>query len=147
MLIEQLHALPGHLIRRAHQVSGAVFAANLADYDLTSVQYAAMVAIHCNPGIDATRLANLTASDKATIGGVIDRLEVKSLVRRGPSKGDRRIKAVTLTAAGKVLLADVEQQVLKAQADMLDPLSESEQRLFIELLKKLVGLPAQAVCR
>jgi DNA-binding MarR family transcriptional regulator len=140
MLIEHLHDLPGHLIRRAHQVSGALFAANLADYDLTSVQYAAMVAIDANPGIDATRLSSLTASDKATIGGVIDRLEAKNLVLRRPSKEDKRVKAVTLTPAGQILLADVEQQVLKTQAQMLEPLSESERRLFIDLLKKFVGL-------
>lgn len=144
MLLDDLHRLPGHLLRRAHQISGTLFAANLAEYDLTSLQYAALVTIHCNPGIDATRLASLAASDKATIGGVIDRLEAKKLVLRQPSKGDKRVKAVTLTLAGKALLDHVEDAVLKAQAEMLALLSASEQRLFIDLLQKFVGLPPEA---
>ena len=35
-----------------------------------------------NPGIDQARLATAIAFDRATTGGVIDRLEAKGLVRR-----------------------------------------------------------------
>ncbi len=139
MLIEELHELPGHLIRRVHQISGALFAANLAGYELTSVQYAAMVAVSSNPGIDATRLSDLIAFDRATLGGVLDRLEAKNLASRNPSTQDRRIKTVTLTAAGEALLREVEAGVLKVQTDMLEPLNEAEQRQLIELLKKVVA--------
>ena len=142
MTIEQLHILPGHLIRRAHQISSALFAANLADYDLTAVQYAALAAISGSQGIDATRLAGLTASDKATIGGVVERLQAKALVQRQPSKGDKRAKALSLTPAGKALLGEVEERVLKTQAQMLEPLDERERRQLIALLKKFVGLPS-----
>jgi DNA-binding MarR family transcriptional regulator len=139
MLIEEMHELPGHLIRRAHQISGALFAANLSGYDLTSVQYAAMVAVACNPAIDATRLSELIAFDRATLGGVLDRLEAKGLLIRSASRQDRRIKTVTLTSAGEALLAEVEAKVLKAQADMLEPLDPEERRRFIALLKKFVA--------
>lgn len=138
MLIEELHDLPGHLIRRAHQISGALFGANLAGYDLTSVQYAAIVAVDTYPGIDATRLSDLIAFDRATMGGVLDRLEAKMLVSRSPSKHDRRIKTVTLTALGKALLIEVEGPVLKAQKDMLQPLTALERRDFVALLKKFI---------
>lgn len=134
--IEELHELPGHLIRRAHQVSGALFAANLAGRELTSVQYAALVAISSYPGIDATRLSDLIAFDRATIGGVVDRLEAKGLVERKPSPDDRRVKTVTLTAKGAALLTEVESEVLKAQEDMLEPLSPAERGQLLLLLKK-----------
>ena len=139
MLIEEMHELPGHLIRRAHQISGALFAANLAGYDLTSVQYAAMVAVGSSPESDATRLSELIAIDRATLGGVLDRLEAKGLLARSPSSQDRRIKTVALTPAGEALLAEVEAKVLQAQADMLAPLNEAEQQSFIALLKKFVA--------
>lgn len=138
MLMGELQEMPGHLIRRAHQISGAVFAANLAGRDLTSVQYAALVAVDSTPGIDATRLSDLIAFDKATLGGVLDRLEAKGLVSRGPSQADRRMKTVTLTSAGKALLGEVEGQVLKAQADMLGPLTVADRKALIALLKKFI---------
>ena len=62
MSVAAMHEMPGHLIRRAHQISGAIFAAHLAGFDLTSVQYAAMEAIAAQPGIDATRLSDLIAA-------------------------------------------------------------------------------------
>ncbi|WP_233553086.1 MarR family winged helix-turn-helix transcriptional regulator [Teichococcus wenyumeiae] len=131
--------MPGHLIRRAHQISGAIFAAHLAGFDLTSVQYAAMEAIAAQPGIDATRLSDLIAFDKATLGGVLDRLEAKGLIARQPSSQDRRVKSVALTGAGKALLDSVGPRVVAAQVEMMRPLSEAEQAQFITLLKKFVG--------
>jgi DNA-binding MarR family transcriptional regulator len=139
MSIDAMQEMPGHLIRRAHQISGAVFAAHLAGFDLTSVQYAAMEAIASQPGIDATRLSDLIAFDKATLGGVLDRLEAKGLIARQPSRQDRRVKSVTLTEPGATLLESVGDRVLAAQAEMLRPLSEAEQKQFIALLRKFVG--------
>jgi DNA-binding MarR family transcriptional regulator len=138
MSIEAMHEMPGHLIRRAHQISGAVFTVHLAGFELTSVQYAAMEAIASQPGIDATRLSELIAFDKATLGGVLDRLEAKGLIVRRPSRQDRRMKSISLTEPGGRLLKKVGPHVVAAQVEMMQPLSEAEQGQFIALLKKFV---------
>ena len=51
--------MPGHLIRRLHQISVSLFAARMAEagLDLTSVQYAALVTVRENPGLDQATLA------------------------------------------------------------------------------------------
>lgn len=139
MPIGSMYEMPGHLIRRAHQISGAIFTARLAGFDITSVQYAAMVAIASQPGIDATRLSDLIAFDRATLGGVLDRLEAKGLIARQPSRQDRRVKTITLTVDGSALLETVKDRVLAAQVEMMHSLSEAEQAQFIALLKKFVG--------
>ena len=139
MPIGSMYEMPGHLIRRAHQISGAIFTARLAGFDITSVQYAAMVAIASQPGIDATRLSDLIAFDRATLGGVLYRLEAKGLIARQPSRQDRRVKTITLTVDGSALLETVKDRVLAAQAEMMHSLSEAEQAQFIALLKKFVG--------
>lgn len=139
MPIGSMYEMPGHLIRRAHQISGAIFTARLTGFDITSVQYAAMVAIASQPGIDATRLSDLIAFDRATLGGVLDRLEAKGLIARQPSRQDRRVKTITLTVDGSALLETVKDRVLAAQAEMMHSLSEAEQAQFIALLKKFVG--------
>jgi DNA-binding MarR family transcriptional regulator len=140
MHLDLLYQMPGHLIRRAHQISGAIFSDSLAGLDLTSVQFAAMVAIGEHPGVDATRVAEMVAFDRGTLGGVIDRLEAKGLVKRRPSAADRRVKTLTLSPAGVALLQEVEAKVVRAQERMLEPLSKAEGRQLTTLLTKLVRL-------
>ena len=78
--------MPGHLIRRAQQIAVAIFMEECAAYDLTPVQYAALVAIRENPGTDATRLSSLIALDRSTLGNVLERLEARKLVTVACSK-------------------------------------------------------------
>jgi len=53
MQLQDLYSKPGHLIRRAQQIAVAIFMEECANFDLTPVQYAALVAIRENPGTDA----------------------------------------------------------------------------------------------
>lgn len=133
--------MAGHLIRRLHQSSTQVFAARIkaAGLDLTPVQFAALDAIHANPGADQAGIAALIAYDKATIGGVIDRLEAKGLVARTPSKRDRRAREVRLTEAGESLLTHAMPVVSKLQDDILPGLSPEERAQFLDLARKALG--------
>ncbi len=47
----------GYLFRRMQQIAVSLFVEECRAFDLTPVQYAALVAIHTHPGIDATRLS------------------------------------------------------------------------------------------
>lgn len=57
-----------------------------AGFDLTPIQLAAMQALKVNPGIEQAKIATLIAYDRATIGGVVERLEKKGYVTRAVSK-------------------------------------------------------------
>lgn len=131
---------PGHLIRRAQQIAVAIFLEECVAFDLTPVQYAALMAIRDNPGIDATRIAGMIAFDRTTVSGVMERLQAKGWVTRAASKDDRRIKVVTMTAKGRKLLTNVEPLVAKAQLRILAPLDAEERTALMSLLGKLVNL-------
>lgn len=130
--------MAGHLIRRLNQISVAAFRARMAELgaDLTPVQYAALATIGENPGIDQATLAHAIAYDKATIGGVIDRLEAKALVLRRPSPTDRRARALDLSAAGRAMLEKVRPHVRAVQDDILAGLDAGEKASLIALLAK-----------
>ena len=132
-----IYEMPGHLIRRLHQISTALFSAECAAFDLTSVQYAALVMIGRQSGLDATRLSALIAFDRSTIGGVLDRLEAKEWVLREPSPDDRRVKLLRLTSAGRALLDRVEPAVLRVQERLLEPLSPGDRATIVRLLGEL----------
>ncbi|MBX3605394.1 MAG: MarR family transcriptional regulator [Piscinibacter sp.] len=135
-------AMAGHLIRRLHQQSTQVFQARTqaAGFDLTSVQFAALDAIAEQPGIDQASLAATIGFDRATIGGVVDRLESKGLVQREVSVQDRRARELNLTPAGERLLAACRPVVEALQLDILAPLSVRERATFLALAHKALGL-------
>ena len=134
----EMHGMPGHLIRRMHQASQAIFDVEIgkAGYDLTSVQFAALSVIAANPGLDQATLASAIAFDRVTTGGVIDRLEAKGLVRREIAKGDRRSRRLHLQPEGEVVLKGATPVVRHIQAAMLEGLSEKDRSMLLRLHAK-----------
>lgn len=133
-----IYAMPGHVIRRLHQASQAIFDTAMAEagLDLTSVQFAALSVIEARPGLDQATLASAIAFDRATTGGVIDRLEAKGLVRREVDPSDRRSRRLTIEAAGRRVLAEVLPVVAVVQERMLQGLSAAERKTFMQLMSK-----------
>src|SRR5918911_2045281 len=106
--MSDLYGMPGHLFRRVHQISSAIFAEECGSYGLTSVQFAALTAIREHPDVDATRLSSLIAFDRSTLGDVLERLEARGWIDRHPSPSDKRVKLLRLSQAGSRILAEVE---------------------------------------
>src|SRR4051812_47196661 len=105
--MDAVYTAPGYLFRRMQQIAVALFVEECRAFDLTPVQYAALVAIHTHPGIDATRLSAVIAFDRSTLGSVIERLEAKKLIERKSSGGDKRVKLLCLTKPGAATLRDI----------------------------------------
>ena len=140
LTMDAVYTKPGYLFRRMQQIAVAIFVEECKAYDLTPVQYAALVAIQAHPGIDATRLSAVIAFDRSTLGNVIERLEAKQLIERKPSREDRRVKLLYLTRAGVALLSDIMPSVDRAQARMLQPLKPADRKTLMALLTQLVDL-------
>lgn len=135
------HRMAGHMIRRLHQISTQVFSRRMqeAGFDLTPVQFAAMDAITTYPGIDQAGVAAKIAYDRATIGGVIDRLEQKGYVARNVCKHDRRAREVRATDEGLAVFARILPVVTALQDEILPGLDADERARFLELAAKAVG--------
>ena len=142
--MDAVYTKPGYLFRRMQQIAVAIFVEECRAYDLTPVQFAALVAIHTHPGIDATRLSAVIAFDRSTLGNVIERLETKGYIERKPSREDKRIKLLELTKAGAALLRDIMPRVDRAQARMLQPLRPADRKTLLALLTQLVDLNNEA---
>jgi DNA-binding MarR family transcriptional regulator len=139
-----LNSLPGHDIRRLHQIAVALFMAETEPFGVTPVQYAALQAVQNSPGLDQRTLARTIGFDTSTIAGVIDRLEARGLMQRNASAQDRRVRLLTLTAAGDQLLADVQPSMLRAQERILAPLPAQERGEFMRMLGVLIAGASEA---
>ena len=133
--------MPGHLIRRLHQLSTQVFAAAMAQAgeDLTPVQFAMMDALAAEPGLDQASLARAIGKDRATVGAVAERLAKKGLIARTASAHDRRAIELELTGAGRDLHARLAPRVAAIQAAILPGLSEAERATFVALVARALA--------
>jgi MarR family transcriptional regulator, lower aerobic nicotinate degradation pathway regulator len=129
--------LPGHLLRRCHQISVALFLDECAGLDLTPLQFAVLNTLNENTGLDQATIGGLTALDRTTVAVVIGKLEARQLVRRVQSPKDRRSKIVSITERGRRLLAKVIPAIRATQRRITEPLDENETAEFLRLLRKL----------
>ena len=132
-----LYQHPGHLLRRAQQISVSIFYDEMGS-ELTPVQYAILSRLAEHPGIDQVSLAGLAAIDTSTGATVCARLEEKGLLERRVIPHNRRQRSLTITATGQALLDVLVPGAQRLRQRLLEPLSAEEQRLFMGLLAKLV---------
>jgi len=130
--------MPGHRIRRLHQISVGIFLQELGDAGLTPVQFAALQTVGRSPGLDQRTLAGSIALDTSTTGGVIDRLEQRGWLERRSAPQDRRVRQLWLTDAGQRVLAQAVPAVQRVQELILAPLDEADRQTFLSLLHRLV---------
>jgi MarR family transcriptional regulator, lower aerobic nicotinate degradation pathway regulator len=142
MALENLQSGPGYLFRRMQQIAVAIFSEECAQFDLTCLQYSALVRIRKRPGIDVTRLSEIMEFDRSTLGGVMERLEMKGYVRRRATPEDKRIKLLEVTKQGRTLLDEIQPYVERTQRRILDGLSSDDQKALLRLLSRLVELNA-----
>jgi len=135
---EALRDMPGHHVRRLQQVAVRLFAEEVGS-DLTPVQYAALIGVARRPGLAQAPLAALIGYDRATIGGVIDRLEQKGWLMRSPSPADRRVNTLTVTRKGEEALARAAPAVARVQARLTQPLDEAERADFTRMCIKMLA--------
>lgn len=131
---------PGYLIRRAHQTSMAIFAEELAAYEVTALQFAILQALVDEPGADQITVAQRVALDAATSGSVIMRLEERGWLRREPSSVDKRRKLLWLTSEGEKMANEMKKPAKKVQQRLLESLSESERTQFVAMLKRISAI-------
>jgi MarR family transcriptional regulator, temperature-dependent positive regulator of motility len=134
-----IHQMPGHLIRRLHQVQASLFVANTAPLDVPPVQFAALAMIDAHPDIDQASLAGAIAYDPVTTGGVIARIEAKGWIIRRVDPLDKRSRLLRIEPSGKDILGKMFDGVAKTQADLMKPLAASERKVLIELIQKLLS--------
>jgi DNA-binding MarR family transcriptional regulator len=91
------------------------------------------------PGdLTQNRLAELAALDKTTMVVTVDELERAGYAERRASLTDRRARVISVTDAGKEVLAKAEAIVARVYGDVLSGLPADQRDTFISSLVTLV---------
>jgi MarR family 2-MHQ and catechol resistance regulon transcriptional repressor len=86
-----------------------------------------------------TDLGNLLIVRPPSVSGVVERLHRMGLVRRAAGTDDQRVKYVSLTEAGRKLVARVLQEHPRQVGSIMSELDRAEQHQLGQLLAKLGG--------
>jgi DNA-binding MarR family transcriptional regulator len=111
------------------------FAAVAARHGLTPVQAKALAVLVRTP-VPMRGLADALVCDASNVTGLVDRLEVRGLVRREVSPTDRRIKIVVATEAGASAIRAVRDD-MQTTHEALDLLDDQERTVLYDLLTRL----------
>jgi DNA-binding MarR family transcriptional regulator len=101
-------------------------------------EFGVLVAISQTTGLDQKSIAAMMAFDATSVGQLIDNLERKGQVRRVASPTDRRVNIVEITKVGEAVVAEYRPRVLKAQDDALAVLSQTEKKMLLDLMARVV---------
>lgn len=129
--------LIGYQLRLAQVAIFRDFRKSLGEYDITPGLFGVLVLIEANAGMKQTDLARAVHLDRSTVVNVIDNLETMNLVERRAVEGDRRSKALFLTANGKTLLQKLKRQVAEHERRLARNLSTAEREQLVELLQRI----------
>jgi DNA-binding MarR family transcriptional regulator len=130
-----------HRITRALDVHSRAL---LREHRLTGPQLAVLKTLARHGQAPIGMLARNTFLGAPTVTGVVDRLERQGWVTRVPSTEDRRQVLITITAAGKRLLARDPPLLLDAFRGNLLRLPESEQRHICQVLQQVARMMEQS---
>lgn len=132
-----LYTRPGFLLRRAHQISAAVFEDECRSVGLTPAQFGVMTVLRASPGMDQSSLARSLGFDKVTVLRVLRGLEARGLVDRTPAPASRRNMAVALLPEGEKLLRHAQKLADRAYERLMTPLSPEQELQLVALLLQL----------
>jgi DNA-binding MarR family transcriptional regulator len=129
---------PGYLIRRLHQIHIAMFIEQVADGQVTPIQFGLLSVLMMRPGIDQATIGEEMGLDPANVAEILKRLEDRGLVSRVVDPLNRRRKLCLTTTAGKKFVQRYQRDMQLSQQQLLEPLAPAERRIFLDLLARLV---------
>jgi MarR family transcriptional regulator, transcriptional regulator for hemolysin len=123
------------LAHTSHVLTTRMTAA-LAEIGLTPRSFC--VLMHAAPGEQTQiELAGLVDLDKTTMVVTVDELEAAGYALRVPSPADRRARLVTLTDAGREIVAAGRKIVDRVHGEVLESLPSARRSVFLDSLASL----------
>ncbi|MEV1019448.1 MarR family winged helix-turn-helix transcriptional regulator [Streptomyces sp. NPDC050264] len=133
--------LPSWLLGRAAARGRSLVADALAEQGLRMWHHVVLSAVADMEPVAQADLVRSVQLDPKDMVGVLNDLQGAGLVERTPDPKDRRKNAVTITGEGTRLVRTCARAARDANEALLAPLSAAERALFLDLLRRVSGIP------
>jgi DNA-binding MarR family transcriptional regulator len=129
----------GSLVRRAQQRHLAAWLSEVST-EVTSVQYAALAALHQTPGLNQRQLGDELDVDRSTIADLVARMVRNDLIERTDDPADKRSYVLFLTTAGKKQLTVLRPRVDDVERILTAALTPQERSELRRLLAVMLSV-------
>ncbi len=119
----------------------------IAPYGLTHTQFFLLIALYEKDGLTAGELADKIAVDKATMTGLLDRMERDGFIRREQDPDDRRSYRIRLTPKAEKLRDDLWRIYEEINGLFLSCLEPEERKLLGSIINKIEAIDIKDVVR
>ena len=126
------------LLAKAYQVAHNMFKTRLQPYGLTNMQHLVLEGLWYQDGMTAADLGKLLILDKATLSGVLTRLEESGWICKDNDKKDKRLIRLHPTQKANQLKDELIRLRCETNEQLLAGFSAEEQILFKRFLRDLI---------
>lgn len=130
----------GFLLRLAQVAVFKDLLAALKPFDLRVTDLSMLLVIEATPGLQQRAIGELLRIQRPNVVAIIDQLEARGLVRRGPVPGDRRAHALSLTPEGSALLQQAKIAHAQHGRKVLDALGDLEPDRMLAALERIAAI-------
>ncbi|WP_165357181.1 MarR family winged helix-turn-helix transcriptional regulator [Sphingosinicella sp. CPCC 101087] len=138
-IMSRFLARPGFLLARIDQICTAIYGS--LDGGETLAQAELLMLLGVLGPSPQIKLARCAGVDKSTTAYIIENLNARGWVERGPCREDRRRALVSLTPTGQSQIARIERQFADLQRQLARPLDADALPRAVTLLHKLGSNP------
>jgi len=137
--MKELYRRPGFLIRRAHQISSALFTEECRPISITPTQFGVLYILKHFPEVDQITLARLGSFDRSTNATVLALLEERQLIERRVHHGDRRRRLLYLSQEGNKVLSQIAAPTRNARIRLVEHFTVDEQAFLLRCLDRIIA--------
>lgn len=128
------------LLAKAYQRAHSQFRKDLEPYGLTNIQHVVLEGIWHEQGQTSAELGKLLVLDKATLSGVLSRMQDGGWIEKLPDADDRRVVRIFTTEKTAELKGKLIALRTRANEKLLEPFSLEERVLLKRLLADLADV-------
>jgi DNA-binding MarR family transcriptional regulator len=129
----------GFNLRMAQAAAFQAFSRLAKEIGTRPGRFATLMLIGRNPGISQTALSRANGRDKSSLTPVLNDLARSGLVIRRRTRADQRTYRLSLTPAGRRLLAELTRCAREHERKLDRIIGGKEQKAFVRVLKRIIA--------
>jgi len=111
----------------------------LEKFKLTYAQYQVLKVVQEHEGLTAKEVLVYLDSDKATLSGVLARLEKHQLITREINSTDRRLMHIYLTDKSKEFCSNIRLVENTCASDLTEGIKPKELKVFMDVFNRIIA--------
>jgi len=129
----------GFNLRMAQEAAFQAFSRRSQEIGESPGRFATLTLIARNPGISQTELSQANGRDKSSLTPVVEDLVRRGLIERKRMDSDRRTYRLSLTPAGKKILAMMMRCARRHERNLDHVIGARDRKRFIQILQRIAA--------